>query len=139
MNDQKIQKFRQRLIEEYQRLIRSISRNREAAEEIMGMGEGTEDEGDLATIAHNKELLYNRHESDFQGLKAIQDAQKRMDRGEYSECVRCGVEINEKRLLAVPWTTLCIECQQEAEKEASNPQPVLAGMLATDKEEEGEI
>jgi len=67
--------------------------------------ENTEDEGDLATISHNKELLYNLHESDFQRLKSIQEALKRMDRGEYGECVRCGEDINEKRLMAVAGIT----------------------------------
>src|ERR1051326_1428319 len=99
MDDKKTQKFRQRLLEEYQKLIRSINRNRLAEEEIKL--ENTEDEGDLATISHNKELLYNLHESDFQRLKSIQQAVKRMDRGEYGECIRCGEDINEKRLMAV--------------------------------------
>ena len=74
MDEKKIQKFRQRLLEEYQKLIRSINRNRLAEEEIKL--ENTEDEGDLATISHNKELLYNLHESDFQRLKSIQEALK---------------------------------------------------------------
>ena len=34
MDEKKIQKFRQRLLEEYQKLIRSINRNRLAEEEI---------------------------------------------------------------------------------------------------------
>ena len=49
----------------------------------------------------------------------IQEALKRMDRGEYGECMKCGVDINEKRLLAVPWATLCIQCQEEAECEGT--------------------
>lgn len=134
MDEKKILKFRQRLLEEYQKLIRSINRNRMAEEEIKL--ENTEDEGDLATISHNKELLYNLHESDFQRLKSIQEALKRMDRGEYGECVRCGEDINEKRLLAVPWATLCIQCQEEAERESSSPRPVLAGMLKNEDDEE---
>src|SRR5205809_8017904 len=137
MDGKKTQKFRQRLLEEYQKLIRSINRNRLAEEEIKL--ENTEDEGDLATISHNKELLYNLHESDFQRLKSIQEALKRMDRGEYGECVRCGEDINEKRLMAVPWATLCIQCQEEAEKETASPRPVLAGMLKPEEAEEPEI
>ena len=117
MDEKKTQKFRQRLLEEYQKLIRSINRNRMAEEEIKL--ENTEDEGDLATISHNKELLYNLHESDFQRLKSIQEALKRMDRGEYGECIRCGEDINEKRLMAVPWATLCIQCQEDAEREGT--------------------
>src|SRR5262249_12755036 len=134
MDEKKTQKFRQRLLEEYQKLIRSINRNRLAEEEIKL--ENTEDEGDLATISHNKELLYNLHESDFQRLKSIQEALKRMDRGEYGECVRCGEDINEKRLMAVPWATLCIQCQEEAEREGTSQRPVMAGMLKTGEEEE---
>src|SRR6267154_5396569 len=113
MDDKKLQKFRQRLTEENQKLIRSINRNRLAEEEITT--ENTEDEGDLATISHNKELLYNLHESDFARLKLINEAIKSLDRGQYGECVRCGNDINEKRLLAVPWATMCIECQEQAE------------------------
>ena len=134
MEEKKIQKFRQRLLEEYQKLIRSINRNRLAEEEIKL--ENTEDEGDLATISHNKELLYNLHESDFQRLKSIQEALKRMDRGEYGECVRCGEDINEKRLMAVPWATLCIQCQEEAEREGTSQRPVMAGMLKTEESED---
>src|SRR5437016_7205906 len=136
MDEKKTQKFRQRLLEEYQKLIRSINRNRMAEEEIQL--ENTEDEGDLATISHNKELLYNLHESDFQRLKSIQEALKRMDRGEYGECVRCSEDINEKRLMAVPWATLCIQCQEEAEKESAGPRPVLAGMKP-DEGDESEV
>jgi DnaK suppressor protein len=132
MDEKKVQKFRQRLTEENQKLIRSINRNRQAEEEITL--ENTEDEGDLATISHNKELLYNLHESDFQRLKSIQEALKRIERGEFGECIRCGEDINEKRLAAVPWATMCISCQEQAERELSNTRTVSAGMSKDDEE-----
>src|SRR5882762_9413778 len=72
---------RQRLLGEYRNLIHSVNRNRLAAEEIQL--EKTEDEGDLATLHQNKELLYDLHENDFQRLKSIREALKAMDRGEY--------------------------------------------------------
>ena len=96
-----------------------------AAEEIRQ--ENTEDEGDLATISHNKELLYNLHESDFMRLRFIQEALKALDRGQYGECLRCGEDINEKRLVAVPWATLCIRCQEEVEKDDLSSRLVQAG------------
>ena len=99
MDAKKIKDTRQRLSGVYQNLIKSINRNRLAAEDIKV--ENTEDEGDLATISHNKELLYSLHESDFQRLGFIQEALKALDRGQYGECVRCGEDINEKRLMAV--------------------------------------
>lgn len=118
MDKRKITRLRKALTEEYENLVRSLNRNREAEEEILL--EKTEDEGDLALISHNKELLYNLAETDFRRLKAIEDAIGRMDREEYGECASCGEDINEKRLIAVPWATLCIQCQEEAERERAS-------------------
>ena len=39
----------------------------------------------------------------------------------------CGKEIAEKRLMAAPWATQCIQCQEEAEKQTA-PQLVFAGV-----------
>ena len=117
MDKRKLARLRKALTEEYDNLVRSLNRSRQAEEEILL--EKTEDEGDLALISHNKELLYNLAETDFRRLKAIEDALHRMDREEYGECAGCGDDINEKRLLAVPWATMCIGCQEEAERENS--------------------
>ena len=101
MDGKKIKDIGRRLSSEYESLIKSINRSRLAAKEIQL--ENTEDEGDLAAISHERELLYNLHESDFAHLRFIQEAMKAMDRGQYGECVRCGEDINEKRLEAVSW------------------------------------
>ena len=125
MNAKQIKETRERLAMESEKLTRSINRNRAAADEITT--ENTEDEGDLATISHNKELLYNLHESDFARLRSIGEAIKALDSGQYGECVRCGNDINEKRLLAVPWAALCIQCQEETEMSDISSRLVLAG------------
>ena len=106
MDKRKLQRIKEALTQEYDNLVESLNRNREADEEIKL--DKTEDEGDLALISHNKELLYNLHETDFRRLKAIEDALGRIDRDEYGECAGCGEDINEKRLVAVPWATMCI-------------------------------
>ena len=115
MDAKQIKATRVRLAREYKTLSKSINRNRIAAEEIQH--ENTEDEGDLATMSHNKELLYNLHEGDYARLKSIQQALNALDRGQYGECINCGEDINEKRLAAVPWALLCIRCQEETEAE----------------------
>ena len=125
MNAKQTNETRMRLAMESEKLTRSINRKRAAADEITT--ENTEDEGDLATISHNKELLYNLHESDFARLRLIEEAIKALDRGQYGECVRCGNDINEKRLLAVPWAALCIRCQEETEMSDATSRLVLAG------------
>ena len=50
-----------------------------------------------------------------------------LDRGQYGECIRCDDDINEKRLEVVPWATMCVRCQEEAETEASS-QSAMAGL-----------
>jgi RNA polymerase-binding transcription factor len=132
MDAKKIKDTRRRLSSEYENLIKSINRSRLAAEEIKL--ENTEDEGDLAAISHERELLYNLHESDFARLRFIQEAMKAMDRGQYGECVRCGEDINEKRLDAVPWATMCIRCQGETEAEHASSRMMLAGQEAEETE-----
>ena len=91
MDVKKIEAARRRSSSEYENLIKSINRSRLAAETIKL--ENTEDEGDLETISHEREFLYDLHESDFARLKFIQEAIKAMDRGQYGECVRCGEHI----------------------------------------------
>src|SRR3989442_1762998 len=132
MDAKKIKDTRRRLSSEYENLIKSINRSRLAAEEIKL--ENTEDEGDLAAISHERELLYNLHERDFRRLRFLQEAKKAMDRGQYGEWVRCCEGINEKRLHAVPWATMCIRCQGETEAEHASSRMMLAGQEAEETE-----
>jgi len=132
MNAKKIEDIRRRLSSHYESLIKSINRSRLAVKEIKI--ENTEDEGDLAAISHERELLYNLHESDFARLRFIQEAMKAMDRGQCGECVRCGEDINEKRLEAVPWATMCIRCQEETDAEHTSSRVALAGLEAEQTE-----
>jgi DnaK suppressor protein len=133
MNAKQLADIRQRLSAEYQGLVKSIGRSRLEAEQITV--EKTEDESDLATLNQERELLFNLHESDFVRLRSIQEAMKAVDRGQYGECVRCGEDINEKRLEAVPWARMCIRCQEETEADRVSSSMVLA----TSREAEMEL
>jgi DnaK suppressor protein len=126
MDAKNISDSRQRLSGEYRNLVQTINRTRLAARELVV--ESTEDEYDLATISQNRDLLYDLHESEFQRLRSIEEALKAIDSGQYGECARCGEGIKEKRLMAVPWTTLCIRCQEETEKALLSPSLVMAGI-----------
>ena len=125
MDAKQIKEMRRRLTSEYEKLVDSVNRSRMAAEEIQL--ENTEDEGDLATISHARDLLYNLHEGGFARLRLVQEAINAIERGQYGECRRCGNDIDEKRLNAVPWVTMCIRCQEETEMEQSSSRMSLAG------------
>lgn len=50
-------------------------------------------------------------------LNRIDQALQRLEDGNYGTCAECGNEIAEARLRALPFATLCISCQEQAEEE----------------------
>ena len=49
-------------------------------------------------------------------LRQIDDALERIDAGTFGECERCGNDIGQGRLKAIPTAALCIECATAVEK-----------------------
>jgi len=46
-------------------------------------------------------------------IEQISQAVARIDAGTYGVCSACGTTIDEQRLQAVPYTTLCVKCAAE--------------------------
>lgn len=53
----------------------------------------------------------------------ISAALERLDAGTYGVCTNCGREIDPRRLEALPYVTLCIDCQAAAEAAAARRHP----------------
>ncbi|MDE0125385.1 MAG: TraR/DksA family transcriptional regulator [Bryobacterales bacterium] len=51
--------------------------------------------------------------NDWETRRAVETALKLLEVGDYGICQDCGAEINPNRLEAIPWTTLCVFCQDE--------------------------
>ena len=47
--------------------------------------------------------------------RSVESALLRIRDGSFGTCVHCGSEISRRRLEAVPWTPLCIRCQEAAD------------------------
>jgi DnaK suppressor protein len=58
----------------------------------------------------NDQLVYTLEEEAREELNQIRRALQRLDEGSYGQCLRCGGEIATKRLEAVPFAELCIDC-----------------------------
>ena len=51
-------------------------------------------------------------------LQDIEDALERIEAGTYGACEDCGQPIPERRLRAIPYTVVCIACEEERERSA---------------------
>ncbi|SRR5581483_3592485 len=78
--------------------------------------DGIQDLADKAASAYSKELNFSLSDGERNLLMQIEEAFDRMRNESYGVCTNCGATIGEKRLLAVPWTPFCIDCQELQEK-----------------------
>lgn len=58
-------------------------------------------------------IVIPNHDSSI--VRAVAMGLRRIEQGTFGRCTNCGGDINRRRLDAVPWTPLCIECQRSGE------------------------
>ena len=63
-----------------------------------------------ATERENDEVLEGLDAAGLEEIAQIRASLLRMDEGVYGICARCGEDIAERRLEALPSSTQCIEC-----------------------------
>jgi len=85
---------------------------------------------DFALDSVQDEISSQLAEVESRELARIEYALERMREGQYGSCEGCGTNIPMARLNALPYATLCIKCQREAEREgAAGGAPVDWGRL----------
>ena len=70
---------------------------------------------DIASMESNRDFQLRIRDRERVLIRKIKLALQRIDDGEYGYCISCGEEILEKRLIARPVATHCIDCKTEAE------------------------
>lgn len=81
---------------------------------------GAQSSGDVVDAALDSvqdEISSQLAEVESRELARIEIALERMREGQYGTCEGCGTNIPMARLNALPYATLCIKCQREAERE----------------------
>src|SRR5262245_46402295 len=78
--------------------------------------DSTGDSADVAFQAGSDEMTTHLAELDSRELSQIERALHRLKQGTYGVCECCAQKIPIGRLNALPYTTLCIECQREMEE-----------------------
>ena len=121
------------------------SLNKEMRGRVKGETEGSKDEGrdtyDLASDERDREINFILNDREREKLHAIDEALQRISEKTYGLCESCEGEIQLGRLKVLPFTRLCVRCQEEHEKE-SKRQKTLANersysrLDATDPEDD---
>lgn len=71
---------------------------------------------DNATETFERGLDFGLYQGHRARMGAIEAAERRLREGTFGRCETCGRPISDERLEAVPWTTLCVECQAKLDE-----------------------
>jgi DnaK suppressor protein len=111
-----------------------------------GESEAVKDEGrdtyDLASDERDREINFILNDREREKLFAIDEALKRIKEKTYGICESCEGEIQVGRLKVLPFTRLCVKCQEENEKESKRQKTLddergYRKLVINDFEEEG--
>jgi DnaK suppressor protein len=85
--------------------------------------DATKDMGDQALSAYTREFQFELGSGERRVLRDVLAALRKVDEGSFGACERCGEDIAERRLEALPFARYCIECQRRVENEERAPAP----------------
>jgi DnaK suppressor protein len=91
----------------------------EAGKTVSEMTNGKEnypDPNDRASLEADRNFELRIRDRERKLIMKMQEAIKRIEDGVFGICEICGGPISEKRLMARPVTTLCIDCKTKQEK-----------------------
>ena len=92
----------------------------EAGKTVTEMTNGKEnypDPNDRASLESDRNFELRIRDRERKLIMKMQEAIKRIEDGVFGICEVCGGPISEKRLIARPVTTLCIDCKTKQEKQ----------------------
>lgn len=77
--------------------------------------EPSPDQIDEIQRASERAVAISNVDRDTKQLRSARAALRRIHEGTFGTCEKCEEEIHTKRLLAIPWASLCLQCQEEAD------------------------
>lgn len=114
--------FEKKLLEERARLVKEL----QYLDETVLNKSQRDSSGDLSAYSFHmadqgtdnmeREIAFLGASAEGRALLHVDEALRKLYRGEYGVCESCGEEISRKRLEAVPGATLCITCKEKEEK-----------------------
>jgi RNA polymerase-binding transcription factor DksA len=114
--------FEQRLLDERQKILKEMGHlentvlkinQRDSAGDLSGYSFHM---ADVGTDAMEREKAFLFASAEGRQLLEINEALRRVYRGEYGTCETCGQPIARARLEAVPYARLCVSCKEKEER-----------------------
>jgi RNA polymerase-binding protein DksA len=122
VTEQEMKGFEQRLLEERRKILKEMGHlentvlkinQRDSAGDLSGYSFHM---ADVGTDAMEREKAFLFASAEGRTLLEINEALRRVYRGEYGVCESCGQPIARARLEAMPHARLCLACKQKEER-----------------------
>ena len=113
MKPEKLEFFRYMLKQKINELLDDAEKT---VSEMTNGKENYPDPNDRASLESDRNFELRIRDRERKLIAKMQEAIKRIDDGTFGVCEVCGGPISEKRLVARPVTTLCIDCKTKQEK-----------------------
>ena len=110
---------RQKFMTIFNDILSDRAGNNAMAQNLKELGKGG-DEIDVLNSQRDQSINMRLDQRNILFLKKVEEAKQKILDGTYGDCEDCGEEISQKRLLARPTASLCINCQEEKEKTEFN-------------------
>ena len=114
MKPEKLDLFRVMLNQKINDLLEDAGKT--VSEMTSGVKENFPDPNDRASLEADRNFELRIRDRERKLIAKMQEAIRRIDDGTFGICDNCGGPISEKRLMARPVTTQCIDCKTKQEK-----------------------
>jgi DnaK suppressor protein len=111
MDADKLEHYRKILTEQLRQHSELARENQADALEAAGSDDGVKDVADQSVMDVNQEIEFRLSERESQLIADTDQALMRIEEGSYGVCARCGKDIPERRLDALPTARYDAECQ----------------------------
>ena len=122
MDKQKLEYFRNLLLEQRRQAVEDLRADRATALEG---DDGVEDAGEMSELDLNRSTALTLGSRQSQLIEEIDEALGRIEDGTYGQCSRCGKPLDEERLKAMPTAKYDAECQAAIEAAQGIESPSL--------------
>jgi RNA polymerase-binding protein DksA len=122
VTEQELKEFEKRLLEERRKILKEMGHlettvlkvnQRDSSGDLSGYSFHMADAG---TDAMEREKAFLFASSEGRALMEINEALRRLYRGDYGVCESCGQPIAHGRLEAMPYARLCVTCKEKEER-----------------------